>query len=83
MDRYIRLQFNGNNLDTGNALIKDAKLLKDIQLTQENQRVNDRNNVKQLVSSTLLFFKDKYKLKELKVIYKKLKDEWDKDAKAV
>ena len=81
MDEYIRLHFKIDNLDDNEEdLIKDSRLLREIQSTQQKQGEDDRLDVKRSVSSTPSFVKDKYKLKELVVVYKHLKDNWDQDA---
>ena len=74
IDEYIRLHFKIDNLNDNNEiLIKDSRLLREIKSTQQKQREDNRLDVKQSVSSTPFFVKDKYKRKELKVVYKRLK----------
>ena len=83
INKYICLHFKINDLDVNENMIKVSQLLKKIQPTQEKQNEDDRNNVERSVSTTLSYVKDNYKLKELKVVYKRMTDDWDRDVLGV
>ena len=56
---------------------RDSVLLRIIQLTPEQQVHDDRVGAERAVSTTTSFLKDKYKLSELRLVYRALCDIWN------
>ena len=80
MDQYIDLHLKGTtDLNDREREIKDSDLLRTIQPTVENQQSDDEKDVERSVSTTLSYVKDKYKLTELRVAYRALRDNWNSD----
>ena len=55
----------------------DSVLVRIIQPTQEQQAHDDRVGAERAVSRTISFVKDKYKLSELRLVYRALRDTWN------
>ncbi len=53
------------------------KLLQMIQPTPEKQKLDDERGIERAVSTAHSFVKASYKLAELRVVYRALKDGWD------
>ena len=56
---------------------RDSVLLRIIHPTQEQQAHDDRVGTERVVSTTIAFVKDKYKLSELRLVYRALRDTWN------
>lgn len=82
MNTFIDQRFknNANNPhDEAQQNKLDSELLRMIQPTQEKQKTNDELGLERAVSTTFSFVKLNYKLRELKVVYQELLDNWDAD----
>ena len=80
MDQSIdKLKGNIDENDA-EAEVRDSTLLRTIQPTMEKQTNDDLLDAERAVSTTFSFVKEKYKLTELRVEYRKLRDNWDRES---